>query len=279
MPISFEAFPLKLFSKGQDLAWDPRQFDLTQDREDWLTLNKGEQDVLLRTVVGFLIGERAVAHDLAPLQQALRCEKGRMEEEMYITQQTMEESVHVAFFQRWMNEVLPDELGSERVPFPPMNANVRPLLGVDLPEAMQALNDDKSPETQLKASVMYHMMVEGVLAEFGYQFFYKSAGARGIFPGLLEGVRHIQRDEARHIAFGNYFIQRLLNDHPHLEELFLSEMERLRPTVVANSMAFFNQYEQDTPFGLNREEFGALAEDLVDSRIRVVQRREIAAGV
>src|SRR5690606_4830227 len=136
--------------------------------------------------IGFLVGERAVAHDLAPLQQALRREKGRMEEEMFLTQQQYEESNHVEFFQNWMDKVLPGVPGRD-MPYPPARPEAvqGQVIAVELPRAMQALREDFSPATQMRAAVTYHIVVEGVLAEFGYQFFYRSLKKRNVLPGLV----------------------------------------------------------------------------------------------
>lgn len=279
MPIDFESFPLRLFHKGRSLAWDPFDFDLTQDKRDWHTLSTDEQDIILRTVIGFLVGERAVAHDLAPLQQALRRERGRMEEEMYLTQQQYEEANHVEFFQNWMNEVLPGVPGRD-IPFPvPRDGGRRQgrLLADQLPRAMQAVRDDPSPEVQMRASVTYHMIVEGVLAEFGYQFFYRSLKKRGILPGLVAGIHQIQRDEVRHIAYGNFLIQRLIRERPELEKVFDEEMDALRQPAYDSSMAFFDSYEADTPFGLEPAEFETLFNQLFEARRMVVKRGETVA--
>lgn len=275
MPIDFESFPLRLFHKGRSLAWDPLGFDLGQDKADWLTLTEEERDVVLRTVIGFLVGERAVAHDLAPLQQALRREKGRMEEEMFLTQQQYEESNHVEFFQNWMDHVLPGVPGRD-LPFPTVRPGNRQgrLLVNELPLAMQAVRDDPSPEMQMRAAVTYHMIVEGVLAEFGYQFFYRALKKRGVLPGLVAGIHLIQRDEVRHIAFGNFLIQRLIRERPGLEKVFDEEMNKLKAEARASSMAFFDAYEENTPFGLKAAEFEELFEQLFEGRRAVVKRGE-----
>jgi len=273
MPIKFESFPLKLIQKGNALAWNPVDFDFAKDRADWRNFSDAEQTVLLRSIVGFLIGERAVAHDLAPLQQALRCERGRMEEEMYITQQTYEESIHVMFFQNWMDKVLP-EGAMTRITFPAIDPRAT-LLGGELPRAMQALSTDKSPEAQLRGSVTYHMLVEGVLAEAGYQFFYRSLEGRGLLPALIGGIHNIQRDEVRHIAFGLYFIQRLLRDNPELESVFETDLARLKPITRASTLSFYEQFEGNMPFGLELSEFESLFEQLWDSRYTTIKKGEL----
>ncbi len=267
MPLDFNSLPLKEIRKGRELRWDPHAFDFTRDVKDWMTLSDIERELILSQVFGFLVGERAVTHDLGPLQQALRLERGHMEEEMYITQQLFEETTHVEFFQRWINEVLPGELGKE-VDYP--RGERSQVLGKILPETMGALHDDRSPEAQMRAVVVYHQIVEGVLAELGYEIFYDCLKTKGLLPGLLEGVRHIQIDESRHIAFGTYLAQRLIRDHPELKELFTDEMQRLYEPIMHDAGALFEFYEAPVPFGLDRDKIVKLAEDLHRRRISAV---------
>jgi ribonucleoside-diphosphate reductase beta chain len=269
MPIEFDSLPLRLFVKGRELAWHPARIDMSKDKEDWQALTDEEREILLQMIIGFLIGERAVAHDLAPLQLALRTEKGRMEEEMYLTAQTFEESVHVTFFQRWLDEVIPDQRHG-RVPLPMMDEQGYRLIGIEMPEAMQALNTDKSPKAQLKASIAYHIHVEAISAEVGYKQIYGSCEPRGILPGLIEGIHNVQRDEVRHIAFGLYFCQRLLRDNPELESVFIEEMERLKPITFFTATAFFEPYGDPSPFGIRRSEIVELFDQLYESRSRIV---------
>lgn len=267
MSLDFNAIPLREIRKGRELMWDPHAIDFSQDKADWLKLNDDEQRVMISQVLGFLIGERAVTHDLAPLQQVLRRERGHMEEEMYITQQLFEESTHVEFFQRWLDEVLPGTLGVE-IPIPPGERS--PILHEELPKILNALYDDSSPEAQMRAVVVYHQIVEGVLAEVGYQIFYDCLDPQGIMPGLREGVRNIQTDEARHIAFGTYLARRLIKDYPHLKEVFSKEMDGFFPGIVRTTEILFEHYDDPIPFDLNQESMARLAQDLFDRRKKSV---------
>lgn len=274
MPIDFESFPLREFRKGRELQWFPHEFDFSQDKKDWAGLSEAEQAFLLRQVIAFLIGERAVTHDLAPLQQALRRERGRMEEEMYLTQQMFEEAVHVEFFQRWMNDVLPGVVGKD-IPFPALYGSMFSRI---LPDAMNRLDSDPSPENQMRAVVTYHQVIEGVFAELGYQVFYACLGDRGILPGLSKGIHNIQRDEARHIAFGTYLAQRLISEHPELDRVFDEEMEKLRPEADDSVRQLFDPYRHvPVPFGLTEERFHRLNSELFESRARVVKRGALVA--
>lgn len=265
--LDFNALPLRELRKGRELSWDPHTIDLRRDRSQWEHLTHDERALLLSQVLGFLVGERAVAHDLAPLQQALRHERGHMEEEMYLTQQQFEESTHVEFFQRWMFEVLPGELGAE-VPHPP--GEISPILRKTLPEAMTALVDDPSRKAQLRATVVYHQIVEGVLAEIGYQTFYDCLDERQLLPGLREGVRNIQIDESRHIAFGTYLARRILADEPGLRTAFVNWMEDLRPIAVDSTESLFEGFADPMPFGLSRTKAVAYCEALHKRRMDAV---------
>ena len=265
MPINFETLPLRELRKGRALAWDPHVIEFSKDRADWVALTKDEQGFLIAQIIGFLIGERSVTHDLAPLQQALRQERGRMEEEMYLTQQLFEEATHVEFFQRWMDEVLPGT--PERISVPPDKGR---YFSDILPEAMGALREDHSPEAQLRATVTYHQLVEGVLAEVGFEIFYSCLDSRAIMPGLRQGLRNIQQDEARHIAFGTYLAQRLISENPSLAEVFDAEMEKLHEETVETARDFFYRFDNKAPFGLTPERFVNLAETLFQRRKKAV---------
>jgi ribonucleoside-diphosphate reductase beta chain len=263
MPLDFDTFPLETLRRGRELAWDPHAIDMTQDRADWLTLSPTEQQVILGQVFGFLIGERAVAHDLAPLQGALRIERGHMDEEMYITQQLYEESTHVEFFQRWLFEVLPGELG-EDIPYPPGDPSR--LIREHLPEALNALLTDQSPSAQMYAVVVYHQIIEGVSAEVGYEVFYNALEHQNIMPGLHEGVRNIQIDESRHVAFGTYLAQRIIRDFPETEEVFIKSMDDFLEIALESARQTFKYFEPPYPFGMATEPLVALTETLHQRR-------------
>lgn len=267
--LQFESLPVRAMRRGRELAWDPNTVDFTQDKADWPDLSPAEQEFLISEVFGFLVGERGVAHDLAPLQQALRKEKGRMEEEMYLTQQMYEESNHVEFFERWLAEVLPGPLG-DTVPYP--RGEPSPFFKSILPDAMRRVAENPTPETQLQAAVIYHQVIEGVLAEVGYQIFYDSLDNRGIMPGLRQGVRFIQQDESRHIAFGTYLAQRIINENPALDTVFDDAMAGIRDRAVNGSADYIALFAEEAPFGLTEEKFRKMGADLFERRIRAVKR-------
>lgn len=202
-----DIWPMRLYHKAKKLGtWDPRDIDLTQDRADWLRLPEERKERLRGLILGFQAGEEAVTLDLLPLILTMARE-GRLEEEMFLTTFLWEEAKHTEFFRRVLDEAL-----QEHEDLHPLrgSTNERDMFAEELPAVMNRLLTDPSPANQIRASVLYNMIVEGVLAETGYYGYSRILGATGMMPGLLQGIQLIKRDESRHIAYGVFLISRLV---------------------------------------------------------------------
>lgn len=235
-----EILPMRLYHKAKKLGtWDPRDIDLTRDRQDWLRLPDDQQERLRRLILGFQAGEEAVTVDLLPLIMTVARE-GRLEEEMFLTTFLWEEAKHTEFFRRVLDEVVQTE-GDLHILAAPPPPSGRDLFAEVLPRDMNRLLADPSPENQVRASILYNMIIEGVLAETGY-YSYAQILARGqMMPGLLQGVQMIKRDESRHIAYGIFLISRLVAEHPELWDVAEKRMHDLFSAVARN------QEENGTP--------------------------------
>jgi len=248
--IDFDSYPMQLFQKAKKLGvWDPAAIDLTTDRQQWLAFSEQEQTVLLHLSSQFMAGEEAVTLDLLPLIQTVASE-GRIEEEMFLTSFLWEEAKHTEFFALFLRDVAQSAGELHRFHGP---AYTR-LFNGELGTALQRLQHDRSPEAQLIASVTYNMIVEGTLAETGYEAYYRMLTENDMLPGLREGIGLLKRDESRHIAFGLYFIGRLLDEHPGLKPLLESEASRLLPMAVDVVDEMFEPYDT-MPFGLEKSWF------------------------
>jgi ribonucleoside-diphosphate reductase beta chain len=75
-----------------------------------------------------------------------------------------------------------------------------------------------------------------------------------LLPGLLEGITHIKQDESRHIAFGIYLINRLLENYPEHKEMFESHLSERLDNATNIIFEIFKPY-QVLPFGLTQEWF------------------------
>ncbi|HEX7734384.1 MAG TPA: R2-like ligand-binding oxidase [Ktedonobacteraceae bacterium] len=232
-----DSLPMRLYHKAKKLGiWDPREIDLTQDRQDWANIPEQFKERLFRLILGFQAGEEAVTLDLLPLIMTMARE-GRLEEEMFLTTFLWEEAKHTEFFRRVLDEVIQEQgdlhlfRSEDRTPG---DGNNRDLFGEELPRAMNLLLSDPSPVNQVRASVMYNMIIEGVLAETGYQSFFKMLSMTNAMPGLQQGLLLIKRDESRHIAYGVYLISRLVAADKSLWPVVENRMNELFARVAAD---------------------------------------------
>jgi ribonucleoside-diphosphate reductase beta chain len=231
-----DTLPMRLYHKAKKLGtWDPRDIDLTQDRQDWLSIPDQYKERLLPLILGFQAGEEAVTLDLLPLIMTMARE-GRLEEEMFLTTFLWEEAKHTEFFRRVLDEAIQESGDLHR--FRGTNeeevSNNRDLFGEELPQQMGLLLTDPSPVNQVRASVLYNMIIEGVLAETGYQSFFKVLTATNSMPGLKQGLRLIQRDESRHIAYGVFLISRLVAADKSLWPVVEDRMNELFGRVASD---------------------------------------------
>ena len=201
---------MRLFQKAKRLGtWDPQAIDFSRDSSDWAAMTTLERDFILRTVSLFQAGEEGVTTDLLPLIMAV-AQEGRLEEEIFLTSFLWEEAKHVELFRRWLDTVAAAHEDLSRF----LTPSYSHLFLVELPSALGRLKDDPSAIAQIRAAVTYNMVIEGVLAETGYHGFRQSLESSGRLPGLLEAIRLIARDESRHIRYGVFLLNRLINATP-----------------------------------------------------------------
>ena len=242
--------PMRLYEKAKKLGiWNPTDIDLTKDKQDWVGFTDEEKDLCLLLLSMFVAGEEAVTLDLLPLIQAI-AQEGRLEEEMYLTTFLFEEAKHTDFFRRFMDEVA--DAGVDLTRF--HGDNYRQLFYESLPDALNALRSDPSPASQIRASVTYNMVVEGVLAETGYQAFFTMLERNNLLPGLRKGISLLKQDESRHIAYGVYLLSRLIAENPQEWDNLQMQMNMLLPSAIGVIGDAFARYEV-VPFGLKEEDF------------------------
>ncbi len=248
--IDFDSFPMKLFQKAKVFGiWNPADISFEKDREDWKKLTAEEKKIIIHLSALFMAGEEAVTLDLLPLIRVIANEK-RIEEEIFLTSFLWEEAKHTEFFSRFVYKVM-----EQKPDFESFHTHFYKILFYQkLPSALQALENDSSPASQLRASGTYNMIVEGTLAETGYEAYYRMLAENNILPGMQEGIIKLKQDESRHIAYGIYLINRLLSENPDLIELFELELETLLTDATNIIHEIFEPYEV-VPFGLKKEWF------------------------
>lgn len=259
--------PLRLFEKAKKFGiWNPSDIDLSQDQADWLSLADDERDILLRLMSMFVAGEEAVTLDLLPLIMAI-AQEGRLEEEMFLTTFLWEEAKHVDFFNRVIIEVtgaLPDLSRYH-------TDNYRTVFYEALPQALNHLRQDPSPAAQVRASMTYNMLVEGMLAETGYHTFFTILEEKGLMPGVREGIRLLKQDESRHIAYGIFLISRHIAADDGLWSVVEETMNELFVSAMGVVTDPFFMYDP-MPFGLEMDVFMDYATNQFNKRVERIEK-------
>ena len=242
--------PMRLYEKAKKLGiWNPSDIDLTKDKKDWAAFKEDEKDLIWLLLALFVAGEEAVTLDLLPLIEVVARE-GRIEEEMFLTTFLFEEAKHTDFFRRFLDEVCDAPVDLARY----HTENYKQIFYEALPDALLGLKNDTSPVAQIRASVTYNMVVEGVLAETGYHAFFTMLERNNLMPGLRKGISLLKQDESRHIAYGVYLLSRLVAEHPDEWDNLQLHMNTLLPLAIGVIGDAFARYEV-VPFGLVEDDF------------------------
>jgi ribonucleoside-diphosphate reductase beta chain len=254
--LNWDSLPLKLFAGGNAKFWNPADIDFSRDRADWERLNDDERDFATRLCAQFIAGEEAVTEDIQPFMSAMR-EEGRLGDEMYLTQFAFEEAKHTQVFRLWLDAVgMTEDLQTYLEPLPAY----RTMFYDELPDCLNALSSDASPAAQIRASVTYNHVVEGMLALTGYYAWHKICVERGILPGMQELVRRIGDDERRHMAWGTFTCRRHIAADDANWGVFESRMNDLMPLALEATAQGFALFDV-LPFGLVQDEFTQYAAD------------------
>ena len=265
-----DILPMRLYHKAKKLGiWDPRAIDFSQDIQDWQRLNDLEKESILSLTALFQAGEESVTLDLLPLMLAVARE-GRIEEEMYLSTFLWEEAKHTEFFRRFLDEVVHQQEDLHRYHTP----SYHKIFYEALPASMYALLNDPSPAAQVRASVVYNMIVEGVLAETGYHAYFNMLERNNILPGLRQGVGYLKRDESRHLAYGVFLLSRLVAQDPTLWEVIEGTMNEMLVYALGVINEMFNDPNapEEPPFGMRIEEYSEFATSQFSKRFLRIQR-------
>ncbi len=256
--------PMRLWEKAKRLGiWNPQDID-------WQGLKEKQREALERQSSLFLAGEESVTLDLLPLIMTVARE-GRIEEEMYLTTFLWEEAKHIEGFRLFFDKVARDQTDLSRFHGP----SYRHIFYDELPSAMNRLLTDSSPVAQVRASVTYNLIVEGVLAETGYYSYHRTLTENNILPGMQQFVALLKRDESRHLAFAVYFLSRLMAEHGDIVWQALQErMNELLPYTlgVINDSYDENEENGELPFDLEREDVLNYAMTQFQKRLERIER-------
>ncbi|HLS61123.1 MAG TPA: R2-like ligand-binding oxidase [Virgibacillus sp.] len=223
--LNWDAPMFRLYQKAKrNGKWDPDDIDFSQDKLDFENMSEDEKITALPLVSSFAAGEEAVTVDILPMVSAI-AHQGRLEDTMFLTTFMFDEAKHTEMFSRWQNAVGIGEM--DLTVF--HSDSYKSIFYEKLPETMNRLLTDDSPEAIIRAATIYNMVVEGILAESGYHSFRQIFKKADYFPGILKGIDHLNQDEGRHMQFGIYTIQRLIAGNEKNHKVFIDFMDELWP--------------------------------------------------
>ncbi len=260
-----------LYARWEAGNWSATAIDFSDDRVEWTErLTEFQRRAALWHYSMFLHGEDAVADNLSPFIDAAP----REEQKYFLATQQADEARHAVFFARFMREVVGIDgdtaraLGATR---PQLSWGFRRVFEL-LDRVVTELRRDRSAPQLARAVTLYHLIVEGVLAQPGQHFIESYLTRHDVLPGLREGMQHVALDEQRHIAFGVKLLSELLRESPECEDAvedLLREVVPLTATVFA------------PPGGDERyvECFGSQLDELYEDGARAMESRLRACGL
>src|SRR5207302_4244202 len=222
--------PRQLYNIAKALGvWDPAKIDLTEDKEHWQRLNPELREQLIKTCALFYEGEVSVSDTLAWFMLAMP----DLDRRMFLSIQIFEEVKHAEFFERYFQQVC-GKIDTSAY----LTPDYRGILLDELKQRGEAIGravtDGQNGSLGLQLALFaahYFGIVEGIMAQTGYEFFEDLLATTGMFPRLLEGIRLVRADEGRHITHGMDYLREMLEQHPEhvgpVRELFLREAAKL----------------------------------------------------
>ena len=134
----------------------------------------------------------------------------------------------------------------------------------------EELRKDRSLPKYAQAITLYHLIVEGSLAQPGQHFIEDFLAEEGTMPGFSSGMENVSKDEQRHIGFGVKVLSELLGEgNPGWEENRAAVVELLRETLPYGVAVF-------TPPNWDREYtecYGFTLEDIFAFGLKLIRQR------
>jgi hypothetical protein len=258
-----------LYHRWEQGNWSAYDIDMSKDLAGWEALSDIQRRSAMWIYSMFYYGEDRVADTLAPYVTAAPTE----EQSYFLATQQVDEVRHSIFFHRFFKEVI--GVGGESVQqtlastLPQLNWGYRGIFD-RLDRMADELHKDRSAPKFAQAITLYHLIVEGSLAQPGQHFIEDFFASKDTMPGFSEGMANVSRDEQRHIGFGVKVLSELLAEgSPGWEENRAAVVELLRETLPYMPGVF-------SPPGLDREYtecYGFSIEDILAFGLKLVRQR------
>jgi len=258
-----------LYHRWEQGNWSAIDIDFSQDRVGWEALSDIQRRSAMWIYSMFYYGEDRVADTLAPYVTAAPTE----EMSYFLATQQVDEVRHSVFFHRFFKEVI--GVGGESVEqtlsstLPQLNWGYRGIFD-RLDRMAEELRKDRSVAKFAQAITLYHLIVEGSLAQPGQHFIEDFFASEETMPGFSSGMANVSRDEQRHIGFGVKVLSELLEEGaPGWEENRAAVIELLRE-VLPYMPGVFQPPNLDRSY---TECYGFSLEDIIAFGFKLVRQR------
>jgi ribonucleoside-diphosphate reductase beta chain len=266
----------QLYELWERQQWRTQDLDFTQDRVDWHGFPAEERFQRMYGLSSFFIGEQRVADELGPMMRAAPTEEMRI----FLCTQIADEARHVAFFNRFYDEVGVLESDNLQDRLVETSAHLNPNFHVLFDEMLKGKVDRlaRAPEdleTLVEAVTLYHMIIEGMLALTGQHFIISYNEDNGTLPGFVEGFNNVARDEHRHVAFGARFLREMADEDPRYRDAIQRTLVECGP--AADGVLQPPWYEEGMEvFGVSLEETRTFAMKALERRLKVIGLAPVA---
>jgi hypothetical protein len=258
-----------LYQRWEQGNWSAYDIDFSADRKGWQALSDIQRRSAMWIYSMFFYGEDRVADTLAPYITAAPTE----EQGYFLATQQVDEVRHSVFFHRFFKEVI--GVGGDTIQstlastLPQLNWGYRGVFD-RLDVMAEELRKDRSLPKYAQAITLYHLIVEGSLAQPGQHFIEDFFASEDSMPGFSSGMANVSRDEQRHIGFGVKVLSELLGEgRPGAEENRAAVVELLRETLPYGPAVF-------SPPNLDRsytECYGFSLEDIFAFGLKLIRQR------
>lgn len=224
--------PRELYKRWEKQNWQVFQLDFTKDKEDWAKTPDEIKEEFMYGLYAFFLGEACVTDTLSPMVHAAPTDEDRQ----FLSTQLVDEARHTIFFDTFFREVvgvdgLDGARGIPEVRTLLMDANQRgygKLFYKDLPDVTDAVRlDPRSYEKWVASIVLYHMLIEGMLALYGQRQLLQATRIFDVLPAFRAGFTAVTRDESRHVNYGVYALRKAFEAglHDHMVEVCKTYMD------------------------------------------------------
>jgi Ribonucleotide reductase, small chain len=262
-----------LYHRWEQGNWSAAEIDFSQDKAGWEALSDIQRRSAMWIYSMFFYGEDRVADTLAPYVTAAPTE----EQSYFLATQQVDEVRHAVFFHRFFKEVI--GVGGDSIQatlsstLPQLNWGYRGIFD-RLDRMAEELRKDRSIPKYAQAITLYHLIVEGSLAQPGQHFIEDFFASEEMLPGFSEGMGNVSRDEQRHIGFGVKVLSELLAEgSPGWEENRAAVTELLRETLPYGPAVFYPpnfDREYTECYGFSLEDIFAFGLKLIRQRWRTI---------